>query len=136
MMRWPLVALLLMTGGAAWAQTGPQTGPTGGGSGGGTITTGASGPITVRVATVAASSGLLNAAGIFANFGRVCVDPSAAAGVWVNWGGAAATQAPPSDHILPGACIIWLKQSGYLPTQQWNAISDSGLSTVVTVMGN
>ena len=136
MTRWLIVALLLMTGGVVWAQTGPQTGPSGGAGGSGTVTFGASGPVTSSTVVVNTVSGSINAAGVFANFGRVCVDVSQVSGIWVNWNGGAATPAPPSDHIFPGGCIVWIRQTGYLPTGQWNAISDTSLATTAIVQGN
>ena len=134
MMRWLVVALLLLTGDVAWAQTGPQTG----GAGGSVVFSvpGAAGPVTATAVTVGVISGSLNAAGSFNNFGRVCVDSTQGSGIWVNWSASAATQGPPSEHIAAGMCIVWVKQNGYLPTNQWNAISDTASSTIATVMGN
>lgn len=101
-----------------------------GGGGGG----GASGTPIQTAVTVGTSSGTLVAAAAFTNFMKVCVAQSAANGIWVNWAGASATLAAPSEFIPPGQCDSWVKASGFLPTNTITAIAS--VSVAVTVVGN
>jgi len=96
--------------------------------------TGLSGAPVQTSVSVGTSSGQLVAPGAFANFLRVCIAQNAANGIWVNWTGAAATAAAPSEYIAPGQCDTWVKSAGFLPTAQVNAIASAAVAA--TVMGN
>jgi hypothetical protein len=93
---------------------------------------GISGGVNAVAVTVGTGSGVLLAAGAAAKFITVSVPATAANGVWVNWAAGAATMAPPSEYLAPGAVRSWYAFAGYLPTQAINAIATA--STSITVV--
>lgn len=121
----------------------------GGGGGGGTVTqgppgasgwpvivSGVAGTPTQTGVSVTSATTALTTSSQFSNFGRVCVPSTAGTGIWVNWAGVAAVAAIPSDYIPPGQCDIWVKQTGFLPTTAWNAISNTSATVSALVIGN
>src|SRR5271166_2608070 len=84
---------------------------------------GVSGTPTQTTASVTTSSSTILAASTATSFIKLCVASTAANGIWVNWAGAAATQAAPSEYIVPGQCDSWVKSTGYLPTSAITAIA-------------
>lgn len=97
---------------------------------------GATGSVTQTSVSITNASTTLSAAAAFGNFGKVCVPATASTGVWVRWDGGTAGVVPPAEYIPPGQCDSWIKASGYLPNQQWNAISNSAATIAVTLIGN
>jgi hypothetical protein len=96
--------------------------------------TGASGTPTQSTVSVLNTSTTVLAAATATTFIKLCVAQTAANGVWVNWAGAAALTAAPSEYIPPGQCDSWVKSTGFLPTSQINAIASA--TTAVTLIYN
>ena len=78
--------------------------------------------------TCGASSGSLLAAGAASKF--IVVATPTTGGIWVNWTGAAAVTAPPSEHVVSGAVKVW---SPVVPQSAATCISDNGSSVTVTM---
>lgn len=96
----------------------------------GTITPApATGPVTQAAVSCAATNTTLLAAGAATKFITVQVPPTAAATVWVNVSGDAATTAAPNIGLQPGSSTTW-GTSGFLPTEQLNCISTTGTISV------
>ena len=92
---------------------------------------GASGtPSQTAVSVGVTSTTVLTAAGA-TSFVKLCLAQSAANGIWVNWAGAAAVAAAPSEYMAPGQCDPWVKSTGYLPTSQINAIASAAVSVTL-----
>jgi hypothetical protein len=95
------------------------------GAGGGAT----SGTPTQATVSCANTSTTLLAAAAAATFIRVAVPPAGAT-VWVNWAGAAAVTASPSDSITAGNAVVW---TSFVPTSQLNCIVASGSQAVTLV---
>lgn len=84
--------------------------------------------MTQESVTCGATSGALlgaNAAGKF-----IVVATPSTGGVWINWTGAAAVTAPPSEHVVAGAVKVW---RDVVPSAASTCISDTGGNVTVTV---
>ena len=55
----------------------------------------------------------------------VSVPSTASTGVWFNWTGADAVQAPPSEYIPAGGFKVWGTSPGMLPTTPISCIASS-----------
>ena len=78
--------------------------------------------------TCTATSGVLLGANAASKF--IDVITPTTAGIWVNWTGAAAVTAPPSEHIVSGAMRVW---NPIVPQSAAHCISDNAGSVTVTV---
>ena len=87
-------------------------------------------PSQTAVSVGVTSTTVLTAAGA-TSFVKLCLAQSAANGIWVNWAGAAAVAAAPSEYMGPGQCDTWVKSTGYLPTSQINAIASAAVSVTL-----
>ena len=90
--------------------------------------TGVSGTPTQTTASVTTGSSTILASSTATSFIKLCVAAGAANGIWVNWAGAAAVQAAPSEYISPGQCDSWVKATGFLPTSALTAIASASVS--------
>ena len=103
-----------------------------GSSGGGTVSlSGNSGTPSQTAVSVGVTSTTVLAAAGATSFLKLCLAQSAANGIWVNWAGAAAVAAAPSEYMAPGQCDTWVKSTGYLPTSQINAIASAAVSVTL-----
>lgn len=96
----------------------------------------ATGSVTSSSVAVTNSSTTVLAAATFTKFVKVCVPATASTGIWVRWDGVAATTAAPAEYMPPGQCDSWSQQGGYLPTQQFNGISNSAATITISVVGS
>ena len=84
--------------------------------------------MTQSAITCGATSGTLLPANAASKF--IVVATPSTGGIWINWTGAAAVTAPPSEHVVSGAVKVW---SPVVPQSAATCISDTGGSVTVTV---
>jgi len=77
------------------------------------------------------SSTTLLTAGAATSIIRVHVPSAATASVWVNWAGAAAVTAAPSEDLVAGSTTVWTANGSYVPNTQINCIASSAQTVVV-----
>lgn len=96
--------------------------------GGGGTPTGTPTQVSVSVTT---SSTTALAASTATTFIKLCLAVGAANSIWVNWSGAAATTAPPSENIVAGQCDSWAAATGFLPTSAITVIATGAVTATL-----